>query len=399
MPLPALPQWTNGTSPAINSTNLGIINTALLDLDARVGSGGGGSPGAHPFIVVASADAPASVKAAASFVCDGTADQVQVQSAIDLAAALQSRASSQPAQAVQQGLVLLTGGRFNFNAPAQMRTGVAVWGCGWLTEVRAVSLVGTALFRLASVQEHVTHLAHMWLNGNNSAGGSCNAVDYDMTGSSSTSEYPGVNADSYHVVEDILQTGFRSGTRHGIYMHSDATANNRGNFIRQIQSRDVSGNAIWLSAASDSHIDFVHLGGNSSDTTSCGIRIETGNTRVTGAKVFYQQTGLVVASGRHTLTGIETQDCSTGVNVTGANTNIAGLTIDTSSADGFLNSGSANIVTGLNVFVRSGGRYATQTNGVRTTAGTPLVFGQVDGANITTDTSGTFHASSVLVVV
>lgn len=389
----------NDTERPLSAARMNYIEDGIEAAHNLAGGGSGGATvGAPPYILVASSDAPTVVKnsAGASFTCDGTADQVQVQAAIDLAASLNSRNAASPAQAAQRGMVVLSGGRFNFSAPAQQRTGVAVVGMGWLTEVRAVSLVGTGLFRLADVDAHATHLAHMWLNGNSSAGGG-NGVDYDMTGASSTSSYPGINPDSYHVVEDLLLTSFGSGSRTGIKMWTSSTANNRGNFIRQIQCRDASQYGIWLNAASDCSVDLVHIGGSGTN----GIRIESGNTRLTNIKTFYSNgVGVYLGSGRHTVAGLESQDDASGVQVASSNASLAGLTIDTAQTNGLLVSGSANLITGVNVFLRGGGRYATMTNGINVTGGTSnVIFGMVDGDNITNPSVGSSHANSTITVV
>jgi lysophospholipase L1-like esterase len=75
-------------------------------MDAHgVTSGGGGSSFTNLVRVVASATAPADVRAAASYVCDGTADQVQIQAALD------------NARDNGGGVVQLTVGNYNLTAP------------------------------------------------------------------------------------------------------------------------------------------------------------------------------------------------------------------------------------------------------------------------------------------
>lgn len=112
--------------------------TARAWMDARGGSSGGGSGGAYTAItrIVASATAPADVRAAAQYVCDGIADQVQIQQALD------------DARDHGGGEVQLTVGDFNLAAPlsvegtddVDVEIGIALRGQG----ARATQLVAGA---------------------------------------------------------------------------------------------------------------------------------------------------------------------------------------------------------------------------------------------------------------
>lgn len=100
-----LPDHVNpGDSGHIADTNL--IIDALAALDAR----GGGSTYTPSVLTVAASTASAAVKASATYVCDGTADNVEIQAAIDAVKAL-------------GGEVRLTEGTFNL-AVALSITGV-----------------------------------------------------------------------------------------------------------------------------------------------------------------------------------------------------------------------------------------------------------------------------------
>ncbi|MGW4728840.1 SGNH/GDSL hydrolase family protein [Streptomyces shenzhenensis] len=103
---------------------------------ARIISGGEGGGGGFSSLtrVVASATAPADVRAAATYVCDGIADQVQIQQAIDAA------------RDHGGGVVQLTVGDYNLTAPlsiegtddVDVEIGVILWGQG----ARATMLKG-----------------------------------------------------------------------------------------------------------------------------------------------------------------------------------------------------------------------------------------------------------------
>lgn len=78
-------------------------------IEARGGGAGGGSAAYTSVVrIVASATAPTDVRAAAQYLCDGTADQVQIQAAIS------------DAQNEGGGIVMLSIGTFNLTAPIEI---------------------------------------------------------------------------------------------------------------------------------------------------------------------------------------------------------------------------------------------------------------------------------------
>ena len=363
-------------------------------------AGGSGNPSIPASCLVVSSDMPAGYKAAAAsygvpvFVCDGTNDQYEINEAIKLAAPLTSRNAGMPAGAQQFGTVRLTGGRFNIAAPIRMLTGVAVEGAGWTTELRSMANNGSGMFTLTSPSDHATRVSSMWLNGNGAAGGTCNGIDFDMTASGNTSAYPDTNPDSYHVIEDLLITRFKSiGSRTSIKLWSTGTSNNRGNYLRQLQIRDSGFHGIWLSSASDCSIDLVHIG----STGDTGIMVSGGNTRITNAKTFYSDNyGMQVSSGRSTIACFESQDDVNGINITGQQALVSGATIDTSQNTGITVSSPTAYLSGVQVFARSGGRFATMANGIVTTGGggASVIEATINPANITTPVSGTISSNS-----
>jgi hypothetical protein len=339
-------------------------------------------------VLVASADAPTAVKNAADFVCDGTADESQINAAIDLASPLNARNAGMPVGAQQRGQVILTGGRFNLSNSVRMRTGVHLVGSGWLTELRMVSAGTNHTIVLAAVSDHICHVSNMWLNGNFAAGGTGNAIDFDMTASGNTSGYPGMNPDSDHLIHDMLITGYGNGTRHGIHLWASGTANNRGNIVDRIQIRECGGNGIWFEAASDCFISNTHVG----TIGGTGHLIAGGNTKLANVKSFFcDVAGFSFTSGRILCTGLESQDNQVGVNVSGADFTGTGWLVDTSSADGILISSGETVLNGVHVFVRGSARYATQTNGIRLvgTLNDINITGRIDPGSITNKFVGT----------
>lgn len=361
---------------------------------------GAGVEGTSIIVTVASADAPLPVKSAANFVCDGVDDGAEINQALALAAALTSRNAEAPATALQRGKVQLSGGRFNIaNAnPIKMQTGTWLTGAGFLTEIRATAITGGGIIRLAAPNVHLTKVSDFFLNGNSTAGGSCDGINYDMSLSGNTSLYPDTNPDSYHYIQDLYVkqfTGTAGTFRTGVKLWASGTANNRGNIIDRLQVRDCNGNGIELSAASDSFISNCHVG----TIGGSGYRIATGNTKISNCKSFYCDTyGLNASSGRGVLTGFESQDDATGIYLNASPWTCAAVICDTNSVAGMRIGSSQCVVNGLSIFVRGGGRYTTNAIGLHIDAAHTdcNITGTITPTNITTKISGTVGARSFM---
>ncbi|MFR0351779.1 hypothetical protein [Streptomyces sediminimaris] len=126
-------------------------------IQARGTGSGGGSSAAFTSLVrvVASATAPADVRAAASYLCDGTADEVQIQAAIDDA---QNDTGG--------GIVQLSTGDFNLSAPVQINgtanednpQSVIVQGSGEFTTILRPALDVNAIAISNWAQCHIRDL-------------------------------------------------------------------------------------------------------------------------------------------------------------------------------------------------------------------------------------------------
>lgn len=372
--------------------------------DPRFASVGGVVP--RPvYVQVLSTDAPSYMKTAAAgdpytFVCNGSNDTAQIQAAVDLAAPLQSRNAGMPSGAAQLGTVMLSGGRFSIGAAGiKMRTAVRLTGQGKGTEVRAVSCNQPGMISLASANDHLCEISNMYLYGNSGSGGTCSAIDFDMTSSGNTSLYPDSNPDSDHYIVNLYIDEFRGTNRHGVYLHATGTANNRGNIVKDLQIRDCTGGCgIFFDGASDSYIETCHVGGSGDS----GYRIAGGNTKLIGNKSFYSNAyGVWVTSGRVNITGHESQDDSTGFFFDGVPGTAVGLVSDTSDVAGIRVSNDRLQIIGFNVFLRSGGRYTTQQRGIwyDGTFTNCAIIGNVENASITTPESGTVPTGTHLVTI
>ena len=88
------------------------LNANLSDINNRLTA----REGQTFYLLVASASAPASVRAKADYVCDGIADQVEIQAAVDAAFAQNG------------GIVQLSTGAFNTTAPITLHPAVTIQG-------------------------------------------------------------------------------------------------------------------------------------------------------------------------------------------------------------------------------------------------------------------------------
>lgn len=375
------------TIPVVQS---GTTKQAPLSLLAALLSSGSGTSG---YVIVASNDAPAAVKSAADYVCDGTADQVEINSAISDAAPLYSRNTQSPAGALQKGKVLLTGGRFVISAPVAMRTGVHLAGAGRLSELYSSSNTGTGTINLASTSEHLVEVSDLYMYGNYASGGTCAAIYFNNTSPANIGTYPTASPDADHYIHDLFIDGYKGSTRNGIVMYS-TSSDNRGAVIRDIQMRNIQGNGIWVTGASDGFIGNCHIG----TITGHGYAMQGGNWKMYNNKSFYcDTTGLYATSGRSTCVGFESQDDYVGVFIDAEPWTLSGITIDTSSQYGLRVGSSGVVVDGFSVFNRSGGRYGTTTTGVYLDGTyTDMVLTGVSdaGARMTNSHSGTPGARS-----
>lgn len=372
-------------------------SAADFDIEWVTPSGGATTTPRPVFLQVASSESPADFKSGADYVCTGSNDQLMVNLASERAAPLASRNSAMPLAAQQLGKIVMGAGRYNCSNSIGLYTGVHLQGMGALTEIRAIAMAAVGLIELVQANDHLVYVSDVLLNGNYSAGGSCHGIDFDMSGGTGTTGYPSSSPDSYHNVHRVMVDGFKTNgiIRHGIRMWASTTTNNRGNIIDNCQIRNISGDGIHLSAASDSFVSACHIG----TVVGNGIRVATGNTKITGGKTFYCDTnGVYITSGRGTLTGFESQDDATGIYVDAPQWAMAGITVDTSLNAG-IRIGSGQIaLNGFNIFNRASARYATQTNGLHIDAAhTDLnIMGNVVPDRITNKVVGTPGARSFM---
>lgn len=384
-------------------------NKAYVDVVSRV-----------PDVLVLASDQPASAIEAFGgrdnvFVCSGVNDQDTINDAIEYAAALYDRNSFSGVFGIstQAAVVRLSGGRFTISGSTgiQIRTGVKIEGSGYLTELLATSCTAPGVINLASDQEHLCQVAHLWLNGNGNSGGPCNAIDYDMTDATNDdpggmSGYPSSSPDSYHELVGLYITDFDGSlypNRKGVYFHcDDGVTHNRGWMMDRLQIRRISGVGIHVLDSPDGYISNTHVGtvayGSTLSETDgrsrgVGYLIESPNVKMANNKAFYTEGwGLYADGGRLTCSVMEVQECAYGLRSNSRNSTFSGLLVDSCSNQGLVIDADSNTITGLMV-TKAAPRYTAMANGVRIESGVYdcILIGSVTIPNITTrftDASG-----------
>lgn len=351
-------------------------------------------------ITVAAKDAPDYIRAEANYVCDGVDDQVQINAAIAEASTGPITGSSERAL----NAVELSGGMFYCSGSVLLRSAVDVIGAGPFASVlRAVNLTTATgaggrvgLVKLLDTNTHGCGIHGVTLDGGGSGGGTCDALVYSNNGSSNPTGYPYTSPDPYCYAYNLFVRGFRTPGvngqgRNGLYAEMDM----RGTMFHSSNVRDCSGDGVVLNGTPDSHVDRIHVGG----CDGYGFNIASGNNKVTNCKAFYCDTaGMRLSGNRGTFTCLEAQDSVVGFDIGGSPCVVSGITADTNQNDGIIIRGTGVSLDGFQVFVRGGGRFATQARGL-TFVNSPAeltVVGRVALANITTKISGTPGANSFI---
>lgn len=404
--------WNPGANGIENAADVAMSNPTdgqVLTYDnvtdkwrnEAIPAGGGGNGVRGAGILVAASNAPTAVKNAADYVCDGTADQVQINAAITSAAYSDNGG-------VNYGLVQLSGGEFSISSPILMKTGVSLHGVGFLTILKSVSLAAPAgVVQLYDMNTHMTSLQHLTLDGGAAGGGTSSAVVYrnsdgnigDAKGATGDHNgTPGNDPDSSHVLSDLFVRNFSNGTaRHGIFMDADA----RDPKVSRIRVRSCSGTGFKMNDSSDGkYSQNIAIGCN------IGYDIGGGSNMFTTCKAAYSDVdGWVVASSRLHLIGCHAQDNGRhGFNVSGVDPAMSGCVADSNrrldtSGYGLNLSSSRAIVEGFHAYDRGQSAQA-QTQGMNISGASDIYLtGNVRIPTGTTYVNGTPGGNSYVRVV
>ncbi|MBL8121735.1 hypothetical protein JNM87_03225 [Candidatus Saccharibacteria bacterium] len=345
----------------------------------------GASSGSVTEVVVAADDAPTTVKNSADYVCDGTADQVEINLAID--------AAFQTAAAGPRVGVVLVGQFFNISAAIIMKAGITLRGLGMDTILRSISMgAGTSMIELADKNHHMTTIRDLTLYGNYAAGGSSNGIHFlnsDGGGDGNMGTYnPASSPDSSHRIHNLFVRAFTTGTRHGIYMDDNV----RGAMISMVRVADCSGNGFYMNGSSD---------GKYSSCTAIGCNVGwyvggASNQFVACKSSYSDAEGWNLASSRAHLTGCHSQDSGTeGYILSGVDPSLTGCVADSNSrlsgtAYALAVSSSRPMIEGIHIYDRGQTPGSPQNRGIDFTGATHVfATGSIRLGSGSSYTSGT----------
>jgi len=301
------------TDVALNSPqdnqSLTYDNSSSKWVNETVSGGGGGSGVAPATKVVAANDAPTAVKASADYVCDGTADEVQINQAI---AAIASDTISLGSQG---GTVLLWGEQFNTAGAILIRSQVTVKGLGqFSTIIRPVNSYrpgeNGGVIELFSADTQYTTVTDLGIHGNG-----WGASDSDCCG---IYYFQGAGT-QYDAAHRIINMYIYATSRHGIRLRGGSGSRGRASYVSNIriieagtaQHSDACG--LWL----DSHVDSFFFAIDVGTSASHGFRINGANNRFVGCKGWFSGSlgssnhdgsGFYVSGVRNQFVGCESQD-------------------------------------------------------------------------------------------
>lgn len=330
----------DGGSDELNVAALGSASAAAGYVPTADGSGGitwaaqtGGGlsdPGHSGAVTVAAYEAPQSVKDAADYTCDGTADEVQINLALKQASRPGAGWSGEGQMRVQ-----LLGPRFNLADQIDMPPEVTLAGQGPGTLLRPPT---SGLATDYAIGLLVSDSAHVCIQ--------------DLT--------IGREADVLSAWGGIGLIGAADGDSYSIYTGSDGFSTIRNVMILKTAGKGiVVGGVGGTNGQRETQIDGCYLwnirdigihidGGSDAKIRNCvvasgrngaGFHIGGGNTLVSGCKAYYRgnpgyaDNGFTIASSRCQITGCEAQDNGGwGFAFTGTEAHGSSLLADSNSA-------------------------------------------------------------------
>ncbi|MCB0012786.1 MAG: right-handed parallel beta-helix repeat-containing protein [Anaerolineales bacterium] len=373
-----------------------LLNDFLLVGHREDGTLRAGQAGA---LLVAAADSSAESKLAANFVCDGTADQVQINAAV---------AALGPAG----GTIQLSEGTFNCSGAVRLSRRTQLQGRGRATILKAngswSAFDGSAqgaLIEPADDGTDKTAVAHLALDGNRWSGGDCLGIYYNITRSDAFDEGP----DAAHQFVDVYIYRTR---RHGIHLTG---AHMRANQLARLRVYNVGEEGVteahsFLIDCPDSFLSQCESGSSSGS----GFYVAGSNNRFVGCKSWYSDlNGFSIHAVRNQFAACEAQDneghgfyCGSGPNSfvgCHADSNSWNGASPTSSFDGFhIPWGSRIQLVGCSAYDKNeGGRGHWQRYGffIGSSAEHIQIIGTVmDNATAGVGGSGAGNASNLILV-
>ena len=289
---------------------------------------------ARSSLTVASVNAPESVKDLADYVCDGVADQVQINAAL--------LAATRPADGFGgTGLieVRLVGETFNLSDSVKMPPSVTLagGGRGTLLQPPTGSYVDKGAIELYNGDSHRTTVHSLTIGRTNAVTFAWHGIKYIGNPDGDTYEIKSGN-DSYQRVYNV---GIHLAAGKGIWAGGAGGANGQ----REMQLHDITIinpllEGVHIDGASDSKLNHIVVTGR--DGTRPGFLIAGGNTMTSNCKAFFRGNynlapnltdGFHITSSRCMLLDCEAQDNARyGFNIESASALVEGCYADSNSA-------------------------------------------------------------------
>jgi len=361
------------------------------DTDSTGGGGGGGAVGDRIFYVYASGESGAT----GSYICDGTADEVQINNAIAAAAA-----SNTIGRGTNGGIVVLVGRRFTIAGPILMKTQVrltSMYG-EMATQVRCHSSYapgsGSGMIELDTTDVQYVEVDNLTLDGQG----------YSVCGLF-INEGTGQEYDAYHKFHNLYIWNVG---QDGISMQNNSGGRLRGCQLWSIRVINAGRYGCYVNGP-DSFYTNIDIGSSGSH----GFYIAHANNRFFGCKSWYSDGSgyyFTTSSRDNQLTACESQDNQFhGYHIQGARNSFAACCADSNSYDGssgtitgrsyhgFYVAGNYTNVHGTASDKNEGGRGARQVYGVQVAAGVTCICNVTTTGNYTGSLSNSGTMSGFVV--
>lgn len=248
-----------------------------------VAGGGGGAT-----LTVAAGDATPAERFHADYLCDGSADQVELQSALD---ALVGRGGS----------VELTSGTFLLDAAVRPRGSVHLYGWGKGTVLKASSAFTSGLGVIDGFYDgtgdplDLVSVSNLVIDGNRFQGANTRGVHFDIR---SKSGFLFGSPDAHLVLTDLF---IARTSGHGVHIEGSF---NRAARVTRIRVWDVDGDGFHVASPDGNYTDC-----DTGSSAGYGFRIESANNHFSACKAWYSdEDGWFVNGVRNTLASCSSQD-------------------------------------------------------------------------------------------
>jgi len=403
------PGGGGGIAGATDVAFSGLQDNQVLTYDSpsskwqnQAGVSSGGEVNGTAYVTVAASTEPTTVKNAADYVCDNTADQVQINAAL---ASVGTESVSGNAKGNNGGMVVLIGRQFTISGPVLLPSQTELVGAygksgTWLSCAGSYAPgENGGMVELATLNTQYTVIRDLGLDGNsvNVCG-----VRHEM---STGQEY-----DGYHVAKNmyIWNVG-----RHGIYSLNQSGGRLRGNMYSQMRILNPGGYGVY-SESPDSFYEMIDvgsagtaIGGKNGHGFFCGHS----NNRYVNCKAWFSDgDGFHITGGRdNQLTACESQDNERhGYYINSGRTTLSSCCADSNShdgsggagiGDGFYVSGGGTNIHGSSTDKNESGRGRQQRYGVNIVGSPPVIINVTTWGNATAPSNGSGATGSVVNVI